>query len=210
MTKIWKFLKATLIGGLAALLPLVIILSVFSWTYTFIESLLSPLTTVLVTQLSWNTTLINFLLILALVGIVFALGLIVRTAIGRGLFYWIEWRTLGYIPGYRMVRQTVIQFSSREKSPFRAVAMVRPFESDTLVMAFITDTHDNGDFTVFVPTGPNPTSGNIYFLKKERVFKVNTPIEEAIRAVISCGAGSADVVKALPAPPRGGERRPVK
>jgi len=59
--------------------------------------------------------------------------------------------------------------------------------------AFVTDIHSDGQYSVFVPTGPNPMSGNIYHLDEEYVHLVNTPVSEAMRSIISCGAGSASL-----------------
>jgi uncharacterized membrane protein len=53
---------------------------------------------------------------------------------------------------------------------------------------------------VFVPTGPNPTSGNIYHLPGDRVRSVDVPVDQAMRAIISCGAGSTAMVVALNKP----------
>ena len=93
-------------------------------------------------------------------------------------------------------KETVVQFLGDKKSPFSSVALVQIFGNETLVSAFVTDTHDNGDYTVFVPTGPNPTSGNIYHVKSRFVHPVDVPVEEAMRSIISCGAGSAGLISA--------------
>lgn len=58
----------------------------------------------------------------------------------------------------------------------------------------VTDTHEDGGCTVFVPTGPNPTSGNIYHLRPENVFPVDTSVEDTMRSIISCGAGSSMLI----------------
>ena len=48
---------------------------------------------------------------------------------------------------------------------------------------FITD--DQGEIiTVFVPTGPNPTSGNIYHLAKDRVLKTGAPVDNGMKTII--------------------------
>ena len=198
MSRVKRFIKTTLVGGLVALLPLAILLAAFSWIYGFVAGILRPLTDYLMTQLSLPSFLINLIVLACIVCLFFLLGLVVRTRWGRLGFYWTEDKTLRRIPGYGMLRQTIVQFSSRERSPFRSVALARPFGNDTLVMAFVTDRHSDGSYTVFVPTGPNPTSGNIYFLKAERVHEVATPVNEAVRMVISCGAGSAEMLRGVP------------
>ena len=64
--------------------------------------------------------------------------------------------------------------------------------SGTLMTGFITDTH--GEFyTVFVPTGPNPTSGNIYHVHQSKLTRTNTPVDTGMKTIISCGAGSNEI-----------------
>jgi uncharacterized membrane protein len=96
-----------------------------------------------------------------------------------------------------MIKETVNHFIGRKESPFSSVAMVQLFENETLVTAFITDRHGDGRVTVFVPTGPNPTSGFIYHLDQRFVHRVDVSVEEAMRSVISCGAGSEKLIKGL-------------
>ena len=65
-----------------------------------------------------------------------------------------------------------------------------------LMTGFITD--NQGEIiTVFVPTGPNPTSGNIYHLPKAKVLKTGASVDNGMKSIISCGAGSAEVFASL-------------
>jgi uncharacterized membrane protein len=45
-----------------------------------------------------------------------------------------------------------------------------------------------------VPTGPNPTSGQIFHLPGEHVVLVDVGIDDAMRSIISCGAGSGEIM----------------
>ncbi len=69
------------------------------------------------------------------------------------------------------------------------------FCNETLVTCFITDKHDDGTYTLFVPTGPNPTSGNIYHVKSKYVHPITSPTEDVMRTIISCGGGSDILLK---------------
>ena len=107
----------------------------------------------------------------------------------------LEAKVLLKAPGYSLIKETVAQFVGNKKSPFSSVALAQLYGNETMASAFITDAHDDGSFTVFVPTGPNPTSGNIYHLPGKYVHPVDIPVEDAMRSIISCGAGSAALIK---------------
>ena len=127
----------------------------------------------------------------------FCFGLFVRTKLGLMIYMGFENSFLSKAPGYRMIKETVNQLLGKKTSPFSSVALVQIFENETLVTAFITDRHDNGKVTVFVPTGPNPTTGFIYHLDKKYVHPVDIAVEDAMRSVISCGAGSEKLMKGI-------------
>jgi len=73
------------------------------------------------------------------------------------------------------------------KNQFSRVALVQILNNETLVTGFITDESSNGMKTVFIPTGPNPTSGMIYHVKDKYVHPVDVDATDAIQAIVSCG-----------------------
>jgi len=125
----------------------------------------------------------------------FIIGVFVKTRFGKYIHENLENRILKIAPGYGTIKEIVMQLIGK-KFPFSSVALVRLFENDTLVTAFITDSHPDGSYTIFAPTAPNPTSGFVYHLKGEYVHHVDIPVEEAMRSVITCGAGSKNLIKA--------------
>ena len=127
----------------------------------------------------------------------FLVGLLVQTRLGKFFFEIIEERLLKKIPIYRIIKETVIQLFGGEKMIFKGVALVRPFHNDTLITAFITDESSNDYVTVFVPSAPAPTGGYIYHIKKEYVTKIDYPVEQAMRTVLSLGAGSKEFISQL-------------
>jgi uncharacterized membrane protein len=123
-------------------------------------------------------------------------GIFVKTRVGQFIQHNLEKRILQMAPGYPTIKSIVMQFIGKKKSPFSSVALVEVFGNETLMTAFITDTHDSGRYTVFVPTGPNPTSGLIFHMPKKHVHPVKVSVEETMRSVIGCGAGSANLLDA--------------
>ncbi|MFO7665525.1 MAG: DUF502 domain-containing protein, partial [Desulfobacterales bacterium] len=123
----------------------------------------------------------------------FIIGIIVKTKIGKFIHENLERRILKTAPGYSTIKEIVMQLIGK-KFPFSSVALVRLFQNDTLMTAFITDTHEDGSCTVFIPTAPNPTSGFVYHVKNEYIQHVNISVEEAMRSIITCGAGSNKIL----------------
>ena len=122
--------------------------------------------------------------------------MLVRTRLGGFLFRTIENRILKLMPGYSMIKETVLQvFANRDESPFSSVALAQVYGNDTLATVFITDKHADGSFTVFMPTGPNPTSGLIFHLRGVYVHPVDIPVQDAMRSIISGGAGTHRLIQ---------------
>lgn len=201
LTRTKNFFKTTLLGGVIVILPAIILILAFKWLFGVVGNAIEPLTDLVVKELptpqQYNDPIATVIVLSVIIFGCFFFGLFVRTKLGQMIYSGFENSLLSKAPGYRMIKETVNQFFGKKKSPFSSVALVHLFDNDTLVTAFITDHHDNGMVTVFVPTGPNPTSGFIYHVKEECVHPVAVPVEEAMRSVISCGAGSDKLIGKL-------------
>jgi uncharacterized membrane protein len=196
-----NFFRTTLLGGIIVILPTIILIFAFKWLFGVVANGIRPLTNLVVDNTDFPEQydeLISTLIVLVVIVMgCFLVGLFVRTRLGQIFYTGLEKSVLSRAPGYKMIKETVNQFLGKKESPFASVALVQIFENDTKVTAFITDRHDNGEVTVFVPTGPNPTSGFIYHLDAKYVHPVDVSVEDAMRSVISCGAGSGALVKGL-------------
>lgn len=193
-----QFLNTTLLGGLAVVLPLVITLFFLKWLFGFIVSLIAPISNALVTQSGFQEVVANLLVISVIVVSCFLIGVMIKTRLGKYIQHLVDTKLLKLIPGYKIVKETVNQFihTDGKNSPFKSVALARLFDSETLVTCFVTARHTNGYVTVFVPTGPNPTSGMIYHLKSTQVNELeNISIENAMRSIIGCGIGSEPLLR---------------
>jgi uncharacterized membrane protein len=193
-----NFLRTTLIGGMVALAPITLIILMFRWMINLIGRTLTPLVNTLMQESDPNPYL-KFLLYLitfaATLLFFFIIGLIVRTRLSVFLNK-AEDKYLKKIPGYKLAKETVQQFFGKNRSFFKEVVLVDIFNSGVLMTGFITD--DQGEIiTVFVPTGPNPTSGNIYHLPADRVNRTGASVDNGMKTIISCGSGSSEVFATL-------------
>ena len=194
MNRFNEFVKSTILGGLIVILPLAIFFFALTWIFGLVQAAISPLTTIIMQKSPLQGIVVDILVVALLIIVCFTVGVIVRTKLGKWLYLLLESRIFLKVPGYSLIKETVFQFLGNKKSPFSSVALVQLFGNETLVSAFITDEHKDGTRTVFVPTGPNPTSGNIYHLPQDQVHPVDVSVEDAMRSIISCGAGSSTLI----------------
>lgn len=189
-----NFLKTTLLGGLAAILPMALIFIFFRWIFNIIKRYLEPIVNLIEVDTDIQLAILYIIVLAAILGVFFFIGLVIRTRIGRFFNEVMEEKYLLKIPGYKIARDTVMQFFGKNRSFFSEVVLVDIFDSGTLMTGFITDDHQGSGFvTVFVPTGPNPTSGNIYHINRDKVFRTSAAVDNGMKSIISCGAGSKEI-----------------
>lgn len=205
---IWFFIRKSLLGGLVILLPISIIAFFSKWIYDAVTGLIAPFTSVFVRTFGLPRFAADWVVVAVLVVFCFLVGMLVSTRVGGWLWQRMENNTLARLPGYRLVREITVQlFGASADSPFHRgeVAVVWLFgrQVPTAVLGLVTSHHDNGLISVFVPTGPNPTSGFIYHVHGDLVDRrPDIAVEQMMKSVVACGAGSAQVMKERPASER--------
>ena len=191
-----KYLTKAFLAGLVMLLPLFILAILLRWVYGLVTGAMEPLSKLVVRLTGAPELLSELLVLVGVIGLILAVGIATRTTFGD----WLVPRFHNYLqrvaPGYQMVRDIVHQlFGDKENSPFArgSVALVQLYgkEVPVTVTALLTSYHEDGTCTVFVPTGPNPTSGFIYHVDQSLIqLRPDIRVEAALRTVIACGTGA--------------------
>ncbi len=182
------FIKSNLFTGFIVLLPIALLAVVLTWIYGIIANMLAPVANLL----GIHPILATLISLFALVVLVFLVGIVMRTNIGRWFVKAIEKYFLYYIPGYNLMKDITKPFAGDGfKKSFKSVALVNIYENSMMVTAFVTDRNEEkGITTVFVPTGPNPTSGQIFHVKNKYVHPVNASVDSVLKSVLAVGSGS--------------------
>jgi len=184
------------LAGINAILPLLILLVFISWTLKLVFSLINPVIVFLAPNEDDQTLAVKLVALFIVILFVIIIGGIIRQPKWRRKFAHLETRIFKIIPGYTMVKETLLQILGTKRAPFSQVALVNIFDNNTRQTAFVTEEHENGSYTVFVPTGPNPTSGNIFHLKQSQVKIIDVPYEQAMKTIIACGIDSGVILEA--------------
>ncbi len=191
-----NFIKKSIIGGLLIISPILILIFAFRWAFSTVGQLIQPLTTPIALRSNAPDVAVDLLVIFLILTGCFIVGNLATTGSGKWLHARFDNTLAKLAPGYNLIKDIINQvFGDNSDSAFSKgeVAKARLFGADTPteVTGIITSRHGNGWLTLFVPTGPNPTSGMIYHLSPEQVELLpGIKVDEALRTIIACGAGS--------------------
>jgi uncharacterized membrane protein len=145
----------------------------------------------------WGFTIPGTGLILAVI-VVFVTGVLAANLLGRKLVDVWE-NILGRIPLIRNVYNAFKQIThsvlSSENKSFRKVVLIEFPNQGMWSIGFLTNPDikiesnslDNELIAVFVSTTPNPTTGFLVMLPKNKVIELDITIEDAFKLVMSMG-----------------------
>jgi uncharacterized membrane protein len=193
------FLTTTIIGGIVVLLPLILLIKISWWLVDLLMGQVQPLADLLTTTLNMSDKYSSPVALLLVVAVCFWVGLVARLKLGTMIWSSLEHNTLKKLPGYNMLKDIVHMFSGSNKQSFSKAVLICPWGDETWFTGFITDTNANGFVTVFSPCSPNPSTGLVFHLPKERVIDLPEKEGLAFKTVLSCGVGASPLVGHLPA-----------
>ena len=195
MKKLRSFIITTMLGGLLVVLPVVILIFVLNWLYEFITGKITPITQILIQTAKLNEIVASILAVILILFLFFLVGLAVRTRIGKYFVDFFENKLLKRIPFYKFIKETVVQIFGSNKTLFKYPVLVRLFSEKSMAVAFVTEVHPENMLTVFVPSGPAPTAGFVHIVKQEDTIKIDLPVDQVMRTIISLGKGSGEMIK---------------
>jgi uncharacterized membrane protein len=174
--------KRDFASGLIILAPLLVTLFVVLWLYNRLAALPVPVEEPVVRV---GLTLVVFVLL------VFAIGYLMRTALGSILESRID-DLMNRLPGFRVV------YNASKMAVETAVggtdSLQAPVKLDTWdglrMTAFKTGkTTSDGKEILFLPTAPNITTGFVIEVDPERFEEVDESVEDALTRILSAGFG---------------------
>jgi uncharacterized membrane protein len=187
-----EFIWSTVVGGLFIVVPLYLAIILLLKGMKSVAGLVRPIAALIPDWLPAEN-LLSLVLVLALC---FLVGVAVRTRTGRVVRERLEKAFFERLPGYALLRSLTQRLAGEgeEQTWQPALAEIE----DALVPAFIIEELDDGRFTVFVPSVPTPLAGAVYVLSRERVHILDVPFTQAVSSISRWGAGSKDLVAAMP------------
>jgi uncharacterized membrane protein len=200
-----SFLITTVVGGFAVVLPIALLVAVIQFLWNFLSGVLSPMHGLINFPIGIESWIVDLSSVLIIVVAFFLIGLAVRTGLGKRIHSIIDNKVLSQIPFYATLRATVQQFFGRKKMPFSQVVIADVM--NTKMTGFVTDEREDGTYTIFVPTAPNPTNGFIFHVKKRQLDFLDIRADEAMSTIFGMGTGSSMLFNP-PTTPRGSRPSP--
>ena len=187
------FLKATTLGGLFVVLPVVLVFALLTKAVTTVHAAAQSIMEKLAGEGSQAAHFPLIFALLIVLGISFVFGLAMITQRGQATGSWLERKLLFRVPGYAAVRAIVGGLANAKRE-----GVVKPglLTLDPGIEAFVLVIEDHGDdyLTVFIPSSPNPGSGNVQIVRKNLVRALNVRITNISSALQQWGMGSAKVL----------------
>lgn len=183
MKKLQKHIVSNLIAGIVAILPVGGLLI----TIGYLESTISS------SGLSKMPFYFPGLGLLAAVILIYLIGLVVTTFIGRWIWNRVD-SILDKLPMLGRLYQTLKQilgYGEGKDAIFYETVLIpgKDYQSEELglVTNKIIDNEGNTKLVIFVPGVPNPTSGRLIVMDKKLVKPLAMSVNETLKSLVSMG-----------------------
>ncbi len=189
--------KRDFVSGLIVLVPLIVTAWVAVWLFSFLSG--APIFDVIeediivdvvgleeyASQLRILLTLIVFIIL------VFAVGYLMRTALGELLEATVD-DLMNRLPGVRIIynaSKMAIETALGHKTALQTPVKVEPWEGMQMTAFKTGKRTKEGRELVFMPTAPNITTGFVMEVYEENLIEADESVEEALTRLLSAGFG---------------------
>ncbi|TFU01087.1 hypothetical protein EUV02_12290 [Polymorphobacter arshaanensis] len=188
-----QFVRATLVGGVIFLVPVLVIAVLLRHGIKLATKLAAPL-------LKHMPDLIGGILVADLVAatllllLAFAAGLFARTNPGQSMIQWVENSLIGSLPQFNFVRGVAEGVGGSDD---RHVDVVLVPTDAGLNLAFVFEPSDAPWVAVFIPGAPDWRAGGVAFVERANMQPAGIGFIEAIKVLRKLGSGAHKVIATL-------------
>jgi uncharacterized membrane protein len=193
MKSILKIIKATFLGGILFLAPLVVLLIILEKGYGIIQKVTLPLVNHLPRVHVLGIALQELAGIIIIIFICFVAGLLSKTVFATRLVQKLEDGILSFVPGYSFMKKMNKNIMGIESKEDLKVVLV-PTDAGWQ-FAFLIEQINENNFTVFIPDAPNPWSGSVCFVEKKDIKEIEITQKQALACIRKLGYGTKELLK---------------
>jgi uncharacterized membrane protein len=189
MRKTKSNFKANVIYGLVVAFP-------FAITFVILEKVVDTLrriATFIGLESAFAASIAIVLAVSLFLILFYAIGAFMHTKIGALSFKSLEKKIFMQIPGYEIISNMLKGFAEDKIESYRP-ALVQLCHPGDSVFCFVMEENDNRTVTVFVPSVPTMTIGNLHVVELDRVTFLEAKHREVINCITDWGVGSNEII----------------
>jgi uncharacterized membrane protein len=188
MRALVAFVRATLIGGILFLLPIVVLVIVIGKAQEIARRVVAPLASRIAMKSMAGISMGTILAIAVIVLFCLCAGLFAKTRLARKIVEWLESVFLYNVPGYDFFKGLSESLMGYETGHAYPVVLARIEEAWQI--GFLIERLESGHYAVFVPGAPNVWAGSVYLMTEERFQRVDISRVEAVKCLRRLGLGA--------------------
>lgn len=208
MKRIGNFLKATLIGGVVVLLPVILIYLILAEVLELAVVMATPIADLFPAGSFDKVHLPVVVALFLIVGVSFVLGLLLLAGPGRAAGNWIERRVLGPLPGYRVVKSLTKSLGNVDGEESFKPALLRSQDGSREII-YVIENHDDGQATVMIPQTPTAMTGRIRIVDQDHIEPLNASLAEVTAVLGHWGLGTRELLAANKATDGSGQEKSI-
>ena len=186
-------IKTTLVGGLIFLVPLVIVIAIFGKILLFMGKIAEPINAVIPIESIGGIAVLDLVTLMATLLLCFLAGLVARSALGGKVTEAVESKIYTLFPRYAFVKSMTRSITgSEDESTLKPI--LAKFD-DLSQIAFEVERHEDGLVTVYLPGSPDPWSGSLVHMTKDRIEALDTDFATVIKGLRTVGKGLSEPIR---------------
>lgn len=192
MKSIITFLKATIVGGVLFLVPVIVIALILGKALQIAVKIAQPMADYIPVNTVVGIAVANFIAGAVIVVVCFAAGLAARSAFARGVVEAAENRFLWRMPGYGFVKGVTDSFGPEDRDMAMRPVIAR-FD-DSSQIAFEVERLPDDAVVVFIPGTPDPWSGDVVIMGPDRIEALPITTLVAVQILRRQGKGTGEAL----------------
>lgn len=167
MKKMTSLIKTTLIGGLFFIIPIALVVFMAGKVIAVFGKVVAPIAKRIDFSFFGGEITAKFLAVILLIIVCFIAGVFARTTMAKRFRDFLENKILSNVPGYKFLKGMTESAAGFDSNDLKEVVLVDVEE--VWQIGFLMERLDDDLNTVFIPGAPNPMSGDVVFVKWDRL-----------------------------------------
>jgi len=184
------FIRTTILGGIFFLLPLIVIVFIFSKALAIVRTITIPLAEAMPVEFIGGIPVGRILAWMVVLSVCFLAGLIARVRRFNLLGRWLDQNILSEVPGYSFMKEMGVNIAGLKSDYTRTPVMVEI--GPVWQLGFLIEKINEELSAVFLPGAPSPTSGKVIFVEQHKLKTLDIPQKDVMKIMSKMGIGAGD------------------